>query len=64
MAKIKDRACKICKTIYEGDKCPHCDSKESTDSYKGKIYILNHEKSEIAKKINLSSNGKFAVKTR
>jgi len=64
MAKIKDKACKICKTIYEGDKCTKCDSKESTDSYKGKIYVLNNEKSEIAKNINLKSNGKFAIKTR
>ncbi len=64
MAKVKDKACKICKTIYEGDKCPKCGSKESTDSYKGKIFVLNHEKSEIAKNINLNSNGEFAAKTR
>lgn len=64
MAKIKDKACKICKTIYEGDKCPNCGSKEFTDSYKGKIYVLNEEKSEIAKNIGISSKGKFAIKTR
>ncbi len=64
MAKIKDKACKICKTIYEGDKCPKCDSKEFTDSYKGKIYVLNSEKSEIAKNIGINSKGKFAIKTR
>lgn len=64
MAKVKSKACKICKTIYEGDKCSNCGSKESTDSYKGKIHILNHEKSEIAKKINITSNGEFAIKTR
>ncbi len=64
MAKSKDKACKICKAIYEGDKCPNCGSKEFTDSYKGKIFVLNHEKSEIAKNINLNSNGEFAIKTR
>ena len=64
MVKIKDKACKICKTIHNEDKCPKCDSKEFTDSYKGKIYVLDSEKSEIAKKINLTSNGKFAIKTR
>lgn len=64
MAKVKDKACKICKTIYEGDKCPNCGSKESTDGYKGKIYILKSDKSEIAKNIGLKSNGKFAIKTR
>jgi len=64
MAKIKDKACKICKTIYEGDKCPKCGSKEFTDSYKGKIYVLDSEKSEISKNIGLNSKGKFAIKTR
>ncbi|MDP3966404.1 MAG: transcription elongation factor subunit Spt4 [archaeon] len=64
MAKVKTKACKICKTIYESDKCPKCGSKEFTDSFKGKIYVLNHEKSEIAKNINLNSNGEFAIKTR
>ena len=31
---IKEKACKICKTIYEdAEKCPSCDSKEFTESY-------------------------------
>ena len=64
MPKIKDKACKICKTIYEGDKCPKCGSKEFTDTYKGKIYVMDAEKSEIAKKMGLNSKGKFAIKTR
>ncbi len=64
MAKPKDKACKICRTVYVGDKCPKCGSKESTDSYKGKIFVINAEKSEIAKKINLNSEGEFAIKTR
>lgn len=64
MAK-KDKACKICKTIYEeGEKCPNCDSKEYTDSYKGRIYVVNPEKSEIAQKLNITSEGNFAIKTR
>jgi len=61
----KQKACKICNTIYEtGDKCPKCDAKESTDSFKGRIVVLNPEKSEIAKKINIKSKGNFAIKTR
>lgn len=64
MAK-KEKACKICKTIYEEeDKCPKCDSRESTESFKGRVVILNHEKSEIAEKLNLNSEGNFALKTR
>lgn len=64
MAK-KDKACKICNTIFEsGEKCPKCDSKEHTEGFKGRIVILNPEKSEIAKELNLKEKGNFAIKTR
>jgi DNA-directed RNA polymerase subunit E" len=61
----KEKACKICKTIYEADdKCPRCGSKDFTASFKGKIAILNPEKSEIAQKLNMKEKGNFALKTR
>ena len=61
----KERACKICGKIYEtGDKCPNCDSKEHTESFKGRVYVLNPEKSEIAKNLNIKAKGNFAIKTR
>ena len=60
----KEKACKICKNIFEGSKCTKCDSKESTDGFKGRIYVIDPEKSEIAKKLNLKEKGKFAIKTR
>lgn len=60
----KSKACKICKKIFEGEKCPGCGSKEHTDSYKGRTVILNPDKSEIAKKLNIKEKGNFAIKTR
>ena len=60
----KQKACKVCNTIYEGDKCPKCESGESTDNFKGRIVILNPEKSEIATKLGIKNKGNFAIKTR
>jgi len=61
----KQKACKICNKIYEeGNKCPNCEAKESTDSFKGRIVVSNPEKSEIAQKLNIKSKGNFAIKTR
>ena len=60
----KQKACKICNTIYEGDKCPKCESKESSETLKGRIVVLNPETSEIAKNLNLKNKGNFAIKTR
>ncbi|MEX2017492.1 MAG: transcription elongation factor subunit Spt4 [Candidatus Pacearchaeota archaeon] len=62
---MKQKACKVCNTIYdEGDKCPKCGSKESTESFKGRAVIINPEKSEIANKLNLKEKGNYAIKTR
>lgn len=60
---MKQKACKICKQIYEeGNKCPKCGSKESTDNFKGRIFISNPEKSEIAQKLDIKGKGNFAIK--
>jgi len=60
----KDKACKICKKIYEGSACPDCGAKEFTEAFKGRIQVVNHEKSEIAKKLDIKKEGNFAIKTR
>jgi len=60
----KEKACKNCKMIYEGDKCPNCGSQDTTDSFKGKVVIFNPEESEIAKKMKISKQGEYAIKTK
>jgi len=58
----KQKACKICNRVYDGDKCIGCGSKESTENFKGKTIILDTEKSEIAKKLNIKEKGTYAIK--
>ncbi len=61
----KPKACKLCKTIVEeGEKCPNCGSKELTEGFKGRIVVLDPEKSELAQKVGLKEKGNFAIKTR
>ncbi|MFB6245988.1 MAG: transcription elongation factor subunit Spt4 [Candidatus Pacearchaeota archaeon] len=60
----KEKACKECNTIFEkGEKCPKCGSNENSDTFKGRIVILNPEKSEIANNLNFKEKGTFAIKT-
>jgi len=59
------KACKECNTLYErDDKCPKCGSTESTESWKGRVVILNPEESEVAKKLKIKEKGTYAIKTR
>ena len=60
----KSKACKICNRIYEGDKCPNCDSKEFTEGFKGRIVVINPEKSEVSEKLKIRKKGNYAIKTR
>ena len=60
----KSKACKICNRIYEGDKCPNCDSKEFTEGFKGRIVVMNPEKSEVSEKLKIRKKGNYAIKTR
>lgn len=59
---VKEKACKHCKLIYEGDSCPHCERKETSDTFKGRVEILNPEKSELAKELKITKKGLYAVK--
>lgn len=60
----KQKACKMCKKIHESDKCPNCESKEHTESFKGRVIVMNPKKSEIANKLNIKQKGNFAIKVR
>jgi DNA-directed RNA polymerase subunit E" len=58
----KEKACKNCKLIYEGSQCPHCEKKDTSETFKGKVEILNPEKSELAKQLKVSKKGLYAIK--
>lgn len=59
-----EKACKSCKTIFEGtNKCPKCGSDLFTDSFKGKLIVLNPEQSEVAQNLKIKEKGKYAIRT-
>jgi len=58
----KEKACKQCKSIFEGHKCPKCGSEEFSDSFKGKVVVMNPEGSEIAKNLSIKEKGTYAIK--
>jgi len=49
---------------FLGDKCPACGSENITDKMYGRIFILDIERSEIAKLMNAKVPGKYAVKVK
>ena len=57
------KACKQCSFISEDDVCPRCGGQTSKD-WQGYLVVVDFEKSEIAKKMGIAANGKYALKVR
>lgn len=58
----KEKACRQCRTVYSGTKCPKCGSEEGREGFKGKIRIFNPEQSEIAQNLKIKEKGEYAIK--
>ncbi len=57
------RACKKCHKLTEEEKCALCAS--STSQYwSGYLAVIDPDKSEIAKKMNIKVPGEYALKVR
>ena len=61
---IKEKACLNCKTIYFGDKCTNCGETPATETFKGRMHVFDAEKSEIAEKLSINTDGEFAIKLK
>ena len=57
------RACKVCNYLSEEDKCPVCGS-DTSKEWEGDLVILDHTKSEIAQKMQITRNGRYALRVR
>jgi len=57
------RACKQCSFISEEDACPRCGGQTSKE-WQGYLVVVDYERSDIAKKMGITSNGKFALRVR
>lgn len=59
---MKKKVCKTCKIFVEGDECPVCKGNQFVTNWKGRLFILDANKSEIAKKIDAKVKGEYAIK--
>jgi len=55
------KACRQCKRVIKGDVCPVCKSTDTTKNFQGVIQIFSAD-SEIAKKLGITSPGKYAIR--
>lgn len=58
------KACKQCRALTDSGMCPVCKNTDFANSWNGRIIMLDPANSSIAKRISVSSEGEFAIKTR
>lgn len=60
----KKKVCKTCKIFVTGDKCPLCQNSNFSNSWNGRMYVIDPVNSSIAKKMDLKAKGEYALKIK
>jgi len=58
------RACRRCKVITEEVSCPICRGTDLSDDYSGLLVILVPSGSQLAQKMEIKKEGRYALKIR
>ena len=61
---MKKKACRKCKYFVKGNECPACKNNQFSTNWQGRVYILDPVKSNIAKKVDMTFAGEYAIKVR
>ena len=58
------KACRNCNFITSSITCTNCGGASLSDDWAGYVIVLDTESSEIAKRLNITKPGKYALKVR
>lgn len=58
------RACRSCKVITDETACPFCKGTDLSDDYSGLLIILDPEGSQLATKMEIEKEGRYALRIR
>ncbi len=60
----KKQICKRCKLFVEEQTCPLCKDSNFSSGWQGRIMVLDGTKSFVAKQVNMTHNGEYAIKVK
>ncbi|MBI5355844.1 MAG: hypothetical protein HZB68_05305 [Candidatus Aenigmarchaeota archaeon] len=59
----KEKVCRDCRRVVEGNECPICKSTDMTNKWRGVVVVIDPN-SEIAQHMKLSVQGKYAIELK
>ncbi len=61
---MTEQACRECHRIVTGSNCSVCGSNSLSTDWSGFVVVIDPSRSSIAKKLNVTLSGKYALKVR
>lgn len=61
---MTEKACRNCNFITEESTCSACGGAQLSGDWSGYVVVLDPENSEIAKRLNITQSGKYALRVR
>ena len=58
------KVCRKCKLFVEGPVCPVCKGNQFSENWKGRIFIADSARSEVAQKMGIGVKGEYAIKVK
>lgn len=58
------KVCRECHRVVEGEACVICGTTNLSEDWAGYVVIIDPEHSDIAKKMNITMPGRYALKVR
>jgi len=62
--KKQPKVCRQCHRVVDGEACVICGSNNLSEDWAGYLIIIDPERSDIAKKMNIDLPGRYALKVR
>jgi len=60
----REKVCRTCKIIVEGDLCPICKKASFSNNFNGRMIIIDAKRSKIAQENKIDHNGEYAIKVK
>lgn len=60
----RELACRKCKALNSGRKCSVCGSNDLSENWSGVVIVLDVENSEVAKRLEVTNPGRYAIEVR
>lgn len=58
----REQACRRCRTLTTGKVCPNCQSTELSSEWTGLAVVLDVDRSQVARALQITKPGRYAVK--